>query len=297
VRESNPTGRTAVNLLATSTALMKQAGAASFADNVPRLGAALSFYTLFCLTPVLIVAVSTAGIVFGQKAAQGKIGQQFQGLLGTTGAMEIQEIIQSMNRPALGILATTFAFLAMLVGASGAFIELQDAFNLIWKLDSSSNTFWKATIRQRICSLGLIFATGVLLVASLLVTAAISAAETFASNLLPVSTVLLESVNFIFSFVVITLLFALILKSIPHIPIHWRDVWFAAAVTSLLFTIGKGVMGWYFGHTALTSPYGAAASLVIFLVWIYYSAQILLFGAELTHVYALNYGSLTDTNL
>jgi membrane protein len=149
-----------VNLLATSTALMKQAGAASFADNVPRLGAALSFYTLFSLTPVLIVAVSTAGIVFGQKAAQGKIGQQFQGLLGTTGAMEIQEIIQSMHRPALGILATTFAFLAMLVGASGAFIELQDAFNLIRKLDSSSNTFWEITIRQRICSLGLIFATG-----------------------------------------------------------------------------------------------------------------------------------------
>ncbi len=152
-----------MNLLATSTALMKQAGAASFADNVPRLGAALSFYTLFSYAGPNRWQFRLAGIVFGQKAAQGKIGQQFQGLLGTTGAMEIQEIIQSMNQAALGILATTFAFLAMLIGASGAFIELQDAFNLIWKLDSSSNTFWKATIRQRICSLGLIFATGVLL--------------------------------------------------------------------------------------------------------------------------------------
>ena len=131
---------------------------------------------------------------------------------------------------------------------------------------------------------------------SLLVTAAISAAETFAGNSLSIPTILLESVNFLFSIGVITLLFALILKSIPDIPIQRRDVWFGA-VTSLLFTIGKGIMGWYFGHSLLTSPYGAAASLVIFLVWIYYSAQILLFGSELTHVYALNYGSLADTNL
>ena len=136
-----------MKLLRISTALIKQAGGAWLADNVPRLGAALSFYTLFSLAPVLIVAVSIAGIVFGQKAAEGKILQQFQGLLGATGATEIQEIIQSMNQPALGVLATTFAILAMLIGASGAFIELQDAFNLIWKLDNSSNTFWKVTIR------------------------------------------------------------------------------------------------------------------------------------------------------
>jgi membrane protein len=286
-----------VKLLRISTALIKQAGGAWLADNVPRLGAALSFYTLFSLAPVLIVAVSIAGIVFGQKAAEGKILQQFQGLLGATGATEIQEIIQSMNQPALGVLATTFAILAMLIGASGAFIELQDAFNLIWKLDNSSNTFWKVTIRQRIWSLGLVVATGTLLLASLLVTAAISAAETFAGNSLPIPTILLDSVNFVFSFVLITFLFALILKSIPNIRIQWRDVWFGAAITSLLFTIGKGVMGWYFGHSLFTSPYGAAASLVIFLVWIYYSAQILLFGAELTHVCALRYGSRLETNL
>jgi membrane protein len=228
-----------VKLLTASTALIKQAGSAWLADNVPRLGAALSFYALFSLAPVLIVAVSTAGIVFGQKAAEGKILQQFQGLLGTTGATEIQEIIQSMYQPALGILATTFAFLAMLIGASGAFVELQDAFNLIWKVDSSSNTFWEITIRERIWSLGLVVATGMVLLGSLLVTAVISAAETFAGNSLPVPTLLLDSVNFIFSFVVITFLFALILKSIPDIPIQWRDVWFGAAVTSLLFTIGR----------------------------------------------------------
>jgi membrane protein len=285
-----------VKLLTTSAALIKQAGAAWLADNVPRLGAALSFYTLFSLAPVLIVALSTAGILFGQKAAEGKIVEQFQGLLGMTGAREIQEIIQSMNQPAIGILTTTFAFLAMLIGVSGAFIELQDAFNLIWKLDCSSNAFWKVTIRKRIRSLALVVATGTLLLASLLVTDAISAAETFAGNSLPIPTILLGSVNFLFSFGVITFLFALILKSIPDIPMQWRDVWFGAAVTSLLFTIGKGVMGWYFGHSLLTSSYGAAASLVIFLVWIYYSAQILLFGAELTPVYALKYGSRMETD-
>ena len=287
-------GRT--NLLAIFTGLMKQAGAAWLADNVPRLGAALSFYTLFSLAPVLIVAVSSAGLVFGHKAAKGKILQQFQKLLGTMGATEIQEVIQSMNQPALGILATTFAFLAMLIGASGVFVELQDAFNLIWKLDSSSNSFWEITIRERIWALGLVVATGMVLLGSLLVTAVISAAETFAGTSLPIPTILLESVNFLFSFGVITLLFALILKSIPDIPIQWRDVWFGAAVTSLLFTMGKGIMGWYFGHSLLTSAYGAAASLVIFLVWIYYSAQILLFGAELTHIYALRYGSRIETN-
>ena len=286
-----------MKLLTTSSALIKQAGAAWLADNVPRLGAALSFYALFSLAPVLIVALSTAGIVFGQKAAEGKIVEQFQGLLGMTGATEIQEIIQSMNKPALGVVASTFAVLAMLIGMSGAFNELQDAFNLIWRLDGSSNTFWKVTIKKRIRSLALVVATGTLLLASLLVTAAISAAETFAGSSLPLATILLGSVNFLFSFGVITFLFALILKSIPDALIQWRDVWFGAAITSVLFTIGKGVMGWYFGHSLLTSSYGAAASLVIFLVWIYYSAQILLFGAELTHVYALRSGSRMETNL
>jgi uncharacterized BrkB/YihY/UPF0761 family membrane protein len=175
-----PTGKTAVKLLATSTALIKQAGSACLADNVPRLGAALSFYALFSLAPALIVALSTAGILFGQKAAEGKIVEQFQGLLGMTGATEIQEIIQSMNKPVLGVLATTFAILAMLIGVSGAFVELRDAFNLIWKLNSGSNTFWKVTIRERLWSLGLVVTTGTLLLTSLLVTAAISAGETFA---------------------------------------------------------------------------------------------------------------------
>jgi membrane protein len=297
VKEVNLGGKSRVSLLEAVTALLRQAGAAWFADNAPRIGAALAFYTLFSLAPVLIVAVSVAGFVFGEKAAQGEIVRQFQGLMGTQGATAIETIIQSTNRPALGVFATTLGLLAILVGASGAFNELQDALNMIWKVDSRTRSFWTIISRQRLFSLGLVVATGFLLLTSLVVSAALSAAERFVSNVLPISAILLESINFVFSFGVITILFVFILKFIPDASIAWRDVWMGAAVTSLLFTIGKVAIGFYLGHSALTSAYGAAASLVIFLIWIYYSAQILLFGAELTHVYALKYGSRSETTL
>jgi membrane protein len=297
VGEASLEEKSRVSLLETLTALLRQAGAAWLADNSPRLGAALAFYTLFSLAPVLIVAVSVAGFVFGEKAAQGEIVRQFQGLMGTQGATAIETIIQSTNRPALGVFATTLGLLAILVGASGAFNELQDALNTIWKVDSRTKSFWTVTSRQRFFSLGLVVATGFLLLTSLVVTAALSAAARFVSNFLPMSVILLESINFVFSFGIITILFALILKFIPDTTIPWRDVWMGAAVTSFLFTVGKVVIGFYLGHSAFTSAYGAAASLVIFLIWIYYSAQILLFGAELTHVYALKYGSRMESNI
>jgi membrane protein len=284
-------GKSRVNLLKTLTDLLRQAGAAWFSDNAPRLGAALAFYTLFSLAPVLIVAVSVAGFVFGEKAAQGEIVRQFQGLMGMQGATAIETIIQSTNRPALGVFATMLGLLAILVGASGAFNELQDALNTIWKVDSSAKSFWAASRRQRLFSLGLVLATGFLLLTSLVVTACLSAAEKVLSNLLPVPVVLLESMNAVLSFCMIAILFALIFKFIPDTNIPWRDVRMGAAVTSILFTVGKVIIGYYLGHSALTSAYGAAASLVIFLIWIYYSTLILLFGAELTHVYALSYGS------
>lgn len=285
-----------VNLFRTVATLLRQAGAAWLADNAPRLGAALAFYTLFSLAPVLIVAVSVAGFVFGRNAAQGEIVRQFQGLMGVQGATAIETIIQSTNRPALGAFATTLGLLAIFVGASGAFNELQDALNIIWKLDRDARGFWTVTRRQRFFSLGLVVATGFLLLASLVVTAVLSAAERFVSNLLPTSVLLLESVHIVFSFGVITVLFAFIFKFIPDTAIPWRDVRMGAAVTSLLFTAGKVVIGLYLGHSALTSAYGAAASLVVFLIWIYYSAQILLFGAELTHVYSLKYGSRMESS-
>ncbi len=295
MRETRPEIKSRLNLVETLTALLRQAGAAWLDDNAPTLGAALAFYTLFSLAPVLIVAVSVAGFAFGEKAAQGEIVRQFQGLMGVQGAGAIETILQSTNHPGLGVLATALGLLAILVGASGAFNELQDALNIIWKVNSTKS-FWRVALRHRFFSLGLVVATGFLLLTSLVITAFLAAAGRLIGTLLPVSIVVLESMNFIFSFVVITLLFALIFKFIPDTTIPWRDVWMGAAVTSLLFTMGKVIIGFYLGHSALTSAYGAAASLVIFLVWIYYSAQILLFGAEITHIYALEYGSRMEHN-
>ena len=286
-----------LGLIKALAALLRRAGEAWIADNAPRLGAALAFYTLFSLAPVLIVTVFLAGVIFGDKAAQGEIVRQFQGLIGAQGAIAIETIIQSTNRPALGVFATTFGVLAIFIGASGAFNELQDALDMIWKVDHRTKSFWTVTIKQRLLSLGLVLATGFLLLTSLVVTAFLSATEKYISNLLPKLLVLLESINLVFSFCIITLLFALIFKFIPDTAIPFRDVWMGAAVTSILFTVGKVIIGFYLGHSALTSAYGAAASLVIFLIWIYYSAQILLFGAELTHVYALKYGSRRDANI
>jgi membrane protein len=293
VGETRSEGKSRVSLLKTLTALFKQAGAAWLDDDAPTLGAALAFYTLFSLAPVLIVAVSVAGFAFGEKAAQGEIVRQFQGLMGVQGASAIETILQSTNRPGLGVLATALGLLAILVGASGAFNELQDALNIIWKVNSTKS-FWRVALRHRFFSLGLVVATGFLLLTSLVITACLSAAERFVGTLLPISIIVLESMNFIFSFVVITFLFALIFKLIPDATIPWRDVWMGAAVTSILFTVGKVVIGFYLGHSALTSAYGAAASLVVFLIWIYYSAQILLYGAEITHVYALKYDPRRD---
>jgi membrane protein len=288
VDETNSGGQSPVSLLKTLTALLRQAGAAWLDDDAPTLGAALAFYTLFSLAPVLIVAVSVAGFAFGEKAAQGEIVRQFQGLMGMQGASAIETILQSTNRPGLGVLATALGLLAILVGASGAFNELQDALNIIWKVNSTKS-FWRVALRHRFFSLGLVVATGFLLLTSLVITASLSAAERLVGTLLPISIIVLQSINFVFSFVVITLLFALIFKFIPDTIIPWRNVWMGAGVTSILFTVGKVLIGFYLGHSALTSAYGAAASLVVFLIWIYYSAQILLFGAEITHVYALKY--------
>lgn len=284
-------GKSRTSLLKTVAVLLKQAGAAWFVDNVPRLGAALAFYTLFSLAPVLIVSVAVAGFVFGEKAAQGELVRQFQSLMGLQGATAIQTIIQSANRPAIGAVATTLGLLAIFVGASGAFNELQDALNLIWKVDSGAKSFWTLAGRQRFRSLGLVVATGFLLLTSLVVTTCLSAGQKIVENMFPISIVLAESVNFMFSFCLIAILFGLIFKFIPDTKIPWRDVRMGAVVSSLLFMTGKVLIGYYLGHSALTSAYGAAASLVVFLIWIYYSALILLFGAELTHVYALTYGS------
>jgi membrane protein len=254
-------------------------------------GAALAFYTIFSLAPVVIVAIAVAGVVFGRQAAEGEILRQIQSLVGHAGAVTIQTVIQRADRPALGIIASTVGLLTVLLGASGAFLELQDDLNKIWKVKPRSESFWVCAIRKRLLSFGLVVGTGFLLLVSLALSAALAAVGTFMGHLLPIPAFLLESVNFLLSFAVITLLFAMIFKVLPDTQIAWGDVWIGAAVTSLLFTFGKMLIGLYLGRSSVASAYGAAGSLVIVLVWVYYSAQIALFGAEFTRVYANKRGS------
>jgi membrane protein len=255
------------------------------------MGAALAFYTVFSLAPVLIVAISVAGLAFGQKAAEGEFSRQLQGLLGEAGARAVQAILQSANRPALGIIASAIGIGTLLVGASGAFVELEDALNKIWKVQGRSESVWLLVIRQRFLSFSLVLGLGFLLLVSLVVSAALGAVGNFIAPLLPWPVFLLESVNFLLSLGVIALLLAMIFKYLPDAGIAWSDVWMGAAVASLLLTTGKALIGLYLARSTVASAYGAASSLVIILTWVYYSAQIILFGAEVTHVYANQHGS------
>jgi membrane protein len=275
------------NFFKTLSAIFTHASNAWLSDNAPRLGAALAFYTLFSLVPVLIVVVSMAGVVLGQRVAHADLAHQSQALIGTQGAAAIRSILQSgTNRPAIGWFPTTVGILTILLGVSGAFNELQDALNLIWKVDTSNRSFWTFALFQRLWSFLLVAATGLLVLFFLLVTAGIALAEKSFDRVLPSTILHWEIISFLVSLSMITILFALVFKFIPDTKVEWRDVLPAAAFTALLFTIGKVFIGLYLGHSALASVYGAAASLVIFLIWVYYSAQILLFGAEVAHAYA-----------
>jgi membrane protein len=278
--------------LTTLKTVLRQAGSAWISDNAPRLGAALAFYTLFSLAPILIVAVSMAGVVFGEQNVQVAIDRHSQALLGTQGAAALQTIIQnSTSKPALGWVATTIGLLTILIGASGAFNELQDAMNVIWKVDTGSISFWRFTFLQRLSSFFLVMKTGFIFLVFMDISSAFSIPQNVFRLVLPASVLGLESLNFVVSFCLIAVLFALVFKFIPDTDVEWRDVWPAAAFTALMFTLSKLGLGFYLGHSAIATVYGPSASLAVFLVWVYSSAQILLFGAELAHAYVRNFGS------
>ena len=264
-------------------------------DKVPRMGAALAYYTIFSLAPLLVIAIAIAGFVFGPQAVQGRITAQIQGLVGPESAHAVQTMIQSAHKPAHGVFATIFGVVVLLLGASGVFSEMQDALNTIWKVDTTSKTGVWNLIKSRFFSFGMVLGIGFLLLVSLLLSAALSAVATYASGFLPIPPAALHAMDFVFSLLFIAGLMAMIFKLLPDVPVPWSDVWVGAIITSLLFTAGKFLIGFYIGHSVTMTAYGAAGSVVIILAWIYYSAQILYFGAEFTRVYSTRCGANCST--
>lgn len=256
--------------------------------NAPRLGAALAFYTILSISPLLILVVAIVSLVFDRSNAQAHLLDQVQSLVGTEGRTAVQSMLVSGQKASAGIFATLIGLCTLLFGASGVFGELRAALNSIWDVKPKASAGVWGLLRERVFSFGMVFSVGFVLLVSLVASAGLAAASKFFSGLLPIPSFVLGIVNFFVSFLGIAVLFGLILKYVPETKVEWREVRMGAVVTALLFTIGKSLLGLYLGKTSPGSAYGAAGSLVVMVIWIYYSAQIFFFGAEFTHVYTLS---------
>jgi membrane protein len=262
-------------------------------DRAPSMGAAIAYYTVFSLAPMLIIVIAVAGIVYDEQAAEGAIIGQLAGLMGRQGAAAVETMIRSANQAGSGAIASAVGIATLAVAATTVFGELQSSLNVIWKAEPRPEAGWFTLIRVRLLSLALIVGIGFLLLVFLVVSAALTALGDYLDSLFPDLHVVMRVVNFAVSFAVITALFAMIYKVLPDKRIAWGDVWIAALVTSLLFNVGRFLISLYIGSSEVASTYGAAGALVIVLLWVYYSAQIFLFGAEFSKVYALKHGSHT----
>jgi membrane protein len=261
-------------------------------DDALSLGAALAYYTIFSMAPLLVLVIAIAGLVFGRAAAEGQVVTQIQDAIGPAGAKTIEEMIARASRPSSGVTATVVSLATMVFGASGVFGQLQSSLNKIWDVPGKRRrSGLSGHVRKRASAFAMILFSGFLLFLSLAASTALSAVHGFINERFPLLGPALPLANFTLSFAVITLLFAMIFKVLPEVRIEWRDVWLGALVTSLLFSIGKALIGVYLGRAGVTSVYGAAGSLVLILLWIYYSAQLLFLGAEFTEVYSRRFGS------
>lgn len=272
--------------------LIRKSVTAWLDDYAPSMGAALAYYTLFSIAPLLVIVIAVAGLVFGQEAARGEIVAQLQGLIGWEGAIAVQGLLKSASEPAQDILTATISIITLVIGATTVFGELQTDLDRIWRVPAPAkeNGIW-TLLRTRVLSFGLVLGLVFLLLVSLVFSAVIAAFGKWSEGIFEGWEGLLHAVNFCVSFVITTLLFAMIYKLMPRARIAWQDVWVGAAVTALLFEVGKFLIGLYLGKTGVASSFGAAGSLVVLLVWVYFSAQIFLLGAEFTWVYSHAYGS------
>ena len=261
-----------------------------YEDRAQRIGAALAYYTIFALAPGLVIVMALAGLMLGP-GAESQIIEQIRELIGKQGATAIEATIRSARNETLGATGTALALIPLVFGLWGVFGELQDGLNTIWGVTPKPGRRIRDILRERFWSFAMVVGIGFVLLVSLVLSAWLAAVGTYVGSLWPTPPAGLEALNFVISFVVITGSFALIFKLLPDVKIAWRDVWLGAAVTSLFFTVGKFLIGLYLGKSAVASAYGAAGSLVIIVVWVYYSAQILLFGAEFTKVWTKRRGS------
>ncbi len=276
-------------MLGTIWTMLKETVNDYIEDSAQSRGAAIAYFTIFSIAPILIICIAIAGLAFGQEAAQGAIVGQLQGLMGQQGAEAVQAMIASAGNKSSGIWATIIGVGTLLITASGVFGEMQASLNLIWKAEPKAGL--SNIIKARAASLGLVATLGFLLLVSLVISAVLSALGTYLSGVLPGSEALLQVINFIISFALVSALFAAIYKILPDRQLSWRDVAVGAVATAFLFTVGKTLIGYYIGSTAVSSSYGAAGALVVVLVWVYYSSQIFLLGAEFTKVWASHHGS------
>ncbi|HEY1290155.1 MAG TPA: YihY/virulence factor BrkB family protein [Burkholderiales bacterium] len=261
-------------------------------DYAPSMGAALSYYTLFSIAPLLLIVVGLAGLVFGPDAARGEIFGQLRELMGDQGAAAIQRLLAAADRPEGGVIATVTGFAVLLLGAMSVFGELQNALDRIWRAPArKKSSGWWNLLRSRLLSFGMILGIAFLLMVSLVVSAVLSALGRFWGPMFRDWETAAHLIDIGVSFSLVTILFAMIYKLIPRVRIAWRDVWVGAGVTAGLFAAGKFLIGLYLGKSSVASAFGAAGSLVVMMVWVYYSAQIFLLGAEFTWVFAHSYGS------
>lgn len=272
--------------------LAKESVSSWVEDFAPSMGAAIAYYTVFSIAPLLLIVIAIVGFVFGHDAATGRIFEELRGLMGDQAAATLQTMVKSASDPGKGAIATIIGVVTLIFGATTVFSELQSALDRIWRAPAATKRqgLWKL-VRTRLLSFGMILGIGFLLLVSLAASAAIAAFSALWGPLFAGFGVLLNVVNIVVSVVIITILFALIYKFLPRTRISWHDVWIGAAVTAVLFTVGKFLIGLYLGRSSAVSTFGAAGSLAVVLVWVYYSAQIFLLGAEFTWVYSYRHGS------
>lgn len=257
-----------------------------------RQGAALAYYSVFSLGPIILIAIAVAGFFFGREAVTGQVTGAITGMVGETGAKAVQSMLAGASHPTEGIIATVIGTLLLIFAAVGVVVQLKDALNIVWEVKEKEGGGIWGFLRSYVVSFAAILALGFLLLISLVVTTALAAGQKYLAPYLPEG--ILHAVSILVSFCVIAVLFAMMFKWLPDESVGWHDVWLGALITSALFEVGKSAIGFYIGKQGLESTYGAAASIIVMLIWVYYSSQIILMGAEFTHAFAIQHGSKRD---